>query len=151
MSGRTGIRRDAEHTDRTGAEQGRGFRVVIMLAYFIFAISATARSLVQILTEFDQAPVAFVLSLLAAVTYIVLAVLVSRPRVPITAALTVVGIELAGVIGVGLLSIAVPALFPRPSVWSHFGSGYGYVPLVLPIIAGIYLLHQRRRGVKHAA
>ena len=132
MSGRTGIRRDAEHTDRTGAEQGRGFRVVIMLAYFIFAISATARSLVQILTEFDQAPVAFVLSLL-------------------TAALTVVGIELAGVIGVGLLSIAVPALFPRPSVWSHFGSGYGYVPLVLPIIAGIYLLRQRRRGVKHAA
>ena len=57
-------------------------------------------------------------------------------------------VELAGVLGVGLLSVLEPALFPEASVWSHFGRGYGYVPLVLPLIGLSWLWHTRpHRGV----
>ena len=37
-------------------------------------------------------------------------------------------------LAVGALSYAVPAAFPDKTVWSHFGSGYGFVPLVLPVL-----------------
>ena len=47
-----------------------------------------------------------------------------------------------GVLAVGAWSIVAPAAFPEPTVWSHFGSGYGFVPLVLPVLG---LLWQRRR------
>jgi len=50
-----------------------------------------------------------------------------------------VGFELAGVLVVGLLSFLVPQLFSPPSVWSGFGVGYGYVPLVLPFLGLIWL------------
>ena len=43
----------------------------------------------------------------------------------------------------GLLSVVSPELFPKASVWSHFGAGYGYVPLVLPIIGLIWLWRTR--------
>ncbi len=135
----------------TDAHGSRGFRLILTLAYGIFALSATARSLVQILTEFSAAPFAFLLSLFAALTYLALTLLMGRRRVPFTAAMTLIGIELAGVLGVGVLSIAAPQLFPRDSVWSHFGSGYGYVPLVLPLIAGSFLLVQHRRARRLAA
>lgn len=136
------------HGDLHGS---RGFRLILVLAYAIFALSATARSLVQILTEFTAAPLAFLLSLFAALTYLALALLMARRRVPFTAAMTLIGIELAGVLGVGVLSSAAPQLFPRDSVWSHFGSGYGYVPLVLPLIAGAFLLRQRRSAATRLA
>ena len=51
--------------------------------------------------------------------------------------------ELVGVLAVGALSYAVPAAFPDKTVWSHFGSGYGFVPLVLPVL-GLWWL--RRHG-----
>ena len=53
-----------------------------------------------------------------------------------------ISIELAGVLVVGLASYVVPDAFPDKTVWSHFGSGYGYVPLVLPLL-GMWWL---RRG-----
>ena len=37
-------------------------------------------------------------------------------------------------VGVGIVSFARPDLFPEPSVWSHLGQGYGYVPFVLPVV-----------------
>ena len=54
-------------------------------------------------------------------------------------------VELAGVLIVGAISYAVPALFPDRTVWSHFGQGYGYLPLVLPI-AGLWWLLRNRPG-----
>ena len=40
---------------------GRGFGRVLVTVYGVFALAATARSLVQIATRFDEAPVAYLL------------------------------------------------------------------------------------------
>ena len=52
-------------------------------------------------------------------------------------------IELIGVLAVGTLSIFDKVAFPDDTVWSGYGSGYGYVPLVLPFI-GLWWLHRNR-------
>ena len=108
---------------------------VLVAVYGVFAISAGARSGFQVVESFDAAPLAYSLSVLAAVVYLVatlsLAGLGPRPRVIAWAA---VGVELVGVLAVGTLSAVDPELFPDETVWSGFGVGYGYVPLVLPLV-----------------
>ena len=59
-----------------------------------------------------------------------------------TIALTV---ELAGVLVVGAWSLAQPAAFPEKTVWSHFGAGYGYVPLLLPVV-GLWWIRRTARA-----
>lgn len=93
-------------------------------------------------TRFSEAPVSFTLSTLAALIYLVAAIAIIRGAA--RTALVAVAVELIGVIAVGALSFAAPDLFPEPSVWSHFGSGYGYVPLVLPAVGLAYLLKRRQ-------
>lgn len=44
---------------------------VLTFVYGLFALSATARATVQLTTRFEAAPVAYLLSLLAGVVYIV--------------------------------------------------------------------------------
>ncbi len=112
----------------------------LIAVYAVFAISATARSLYQILYEFDQAPIAYSLSLLAATVYIVATVLLANSRLRKHAKFAI-WFELIGVLVVGGLSIALPQWFSHPSVWSGFGIGYGFVPLVLPVI-GIFWLRK---------
>lgn len=114
-----------------------------MAVYGIFAISATARASYQLIREFDQAPVAYSLSALAAVVYIIATVALAKPEQFGSLALIAVRFELLGVVLVGTLSITLPELFQHPSVWSGFGIGYGFVPLVLPILGLIWL---RRRS-----
>ncbi len=117
---------------------------VLVAVYAIFAISASARAGVQLVTKFSQAPVAYLLSAFAAVVYIVATVALVRGgtggrRVALAAVLT----ELIGVIGVGLLTAFDTADFPAATVWSGFGQGYGYVPLVLPVLGLAWLWHTR--------
>ena len=50
--------------------------------------------------------------------------------------------ELIGVISVGVLSIFLPELFDHPSVWSGFGAGYAFIPLLLPMLGLIWLRRQ---------
>jgi len=118
--------------------------VVMIAVYAIFAVAATARAGYQVGTKLDEAPLAYLLSALAAVLYVVatLALVRSSPRSR-AVAWTSVTIELVGVVGVGLLSFARPGLFPEATVWSHLGEGYGYVPLVLPV-AGLWWLARTR-------
>lgn len=115
-----------------------GFAVALIAIYGVFSISATARAGVQIIREFDAAPLAYSLSLFAALTYI--AVTVCMVKFGAKSALTTVLIvmELVGVLGVGIASLLVPAAFPDETVWSVFGKGYGFIPLILPIIALVY-------------
>ncbi|NTW40635.1 MAG: hypothetical protein HGA44_12235, partial [Cellulomonadaceae bacterium] len=49
------------------------------------------------------------------------------------------------VLVVGGLSLARPSLFPDATVWSGLGAGYGYVPLVLPVL-GMAWLRRTRPG-----
>lgn len=118
-----------------------GFGRLIVLVYVVFAVSAGVRAVYQVATKFDQAPISYALSTLAAAIYLVAAVAIIKgaPRI----ALAAVSVELAGVVGVGALSYAVPDWFPEASVWSHFGTGYGLVPLILPIAGLVYLLGRR--------
>jgi hypothetical protein len=113
---------------------------LLIVFYAVFAVSATARASFQIITKFEQAPLAYSLSLLSAVVYIVATIaLASKGKAWRPIALVSVLFELAGVLAVGSLSFVSPELFAHPSVWSGFGSGYGYIPLVLPILGLLWI------------
>ncbi|MGY2083447.1 hypothetical protein [Blastococcus sp. SYSU DS0539] len=117
---------------------------MLVLVYGIFTLAAGARAGVQLATRFDEAPVAYLLSALAAAVYAVATVGLARGgRRGRRTALAAIVVELIGVLVVGTLSLADPAAFPDETVWSGYGRGYGYVPLVLPV-AGLLLL--RRTG-----
>ena len=115
---------------------------VLVAVYGVFALSASARAGYQLIREFDQAPVAYLLSAVAAVVYIVATFSLAQPAKYRALALLAVRFELAGVIIVGLLSILLPELFGHPSVWSGFGVGYGFIPLALPVLGLIWLRRQ---------
>jgi len=59
-----------------------------------------------------------------------------------------ISIELVGVLTVGTISLLAPHAFPEATVWSGYGSGYGFVPLVLPFV-GLWWL--RRSGGRDGA
>lgn len=130
----------APERTRTNAGPGR----LLIAVYLLFAIAATSRAGLQIATRFDEAPVAYLLSALAAAIYIVAAVGLARAGAAgRRVALACCTVELAGVLGVGILSVADPELFPDETVWSRFGSGYGYIPLVLPVLGLLWLWRTR--------
>ena len=121
-----------------------GLGRLLIAVYGIFAISASARAAFQLLTKFDEAPFAYLLSALSALVYIIATISLARSGARWRQiAWLAVGFELVGVLLVGLLSFMVPELFAHPSVWSGFGAGYGYVPLVLPILGLIWLRKAR--------
>ena len=127
--------------DRGGT--GRGPGRLIVAVYGVLAIAATARSAVQIVRDLDEAPLAYLLSGVAAVVYVVATVALARGGSWRPVAWLAVGAELVGVLAVGTMSLASPHLFADATVWSHFGQGYGYVPLVLPMI-GLWWLARTR-------
>jgi len=109
--------------------------------YAVFAVAASARAGVQLATDLAAAPVAYLLSAFAAVVYVVATVALLRSwRRTATVAVLV---ELVGVLVVGTLSYADRAAFPDQTVWSGYGSGYGYVPLVLPALGLLWLRRSR--------
>ena len=119
---------------------------LLVAVYGLFALSASARAAVQIATKFHHAPVAYLLSAFAAVVYIIATVnlTVGSPTARRIALLSC-SIELAGVLAVGTWSLADPATFPDATVWSGYGSGYGYVPLVLPVFGLLWLRRWARK------
>lgn len=124
----------------------RGPGRILVVVYGIFALSAGARAAVQIATKFDEAPLAYLLSAFAAAVYLVATVALLRGgTVWRRVALASCSIELIGVLTVGLLTLFDTAAFPDDTVWSDFGKGYGYVPLVLPILGLWWLVFVGRR------
>ncbi|WP_405091020.1 hypothetical protein OG767_26825 [Micromonospora sp. NBC_01392] len=133
-------------TRAPGRATNRGPGRLLIAVYILFAIAATSRAGLQIATKFDEAPVAYLLSALAALIYIVAAVGLARAgHAGRRVALACCSVELVGVLAVGVLSIADPELFPDETVWSDFGSGYGYIPLVLPALGLLWLYRTRTR------
>ena len=105
---------------------------LLVAVYAVFAVAASARAGVQLATRFDEAPVAYLLSALAAAVYVVATVALARDLRRL--AVLAVGFELVGVLVVGALSFVLTDVFPDQTVWSGFGMGYAYVPLVLPVL-----------------
>ncbi|RAX17499.1 hypothetical protein DC347_07210 [Pseudarthrobacter sp. AG30] len=135
----------ARNTRNTGP--GR----LLIAVYGVFAISATARAGYQILTKFSEAPLAYLLSAFAALVYVVATVSLAKAgstwfKVSVAAVL----VELAGVLVVGTLSVLDSVQFPHETVWSLFGRGYGFIPLLLPIL-GLAWLYRRRPSQAKAA
>lgn len=122
-----------------------GIGRVLVIVYAVMALAATGRSFVQIVRRFDEAPLAYSLSALAAAVYILatLALVLARRRGWYTVAWVAIVFELTGVLVVGALSLLVPSLFGHDSVWSYFGMGYLFVPLVLPVF-GLWWLRTHR-------
>jgi hypothetical protein len=128
----------------TGPRTNSGAGRVLVAVYGIFALAATARASVQLLTRFDEAPLAYLLSAVAGLIYIIATITLARDtRASRRLALVAIIIELVGVVTVGTLSVLDPEAFPRATVWSIYGIGYGFVPLVLPILGLAWLWHTR--------
>lgn len=118
-----------------------GIGRVLVIVYGILALGAFGRSLVQIIERFDHAPLAFTLSAVSAVVYILatLALVFAGSPAWYRVAWVAIGFELVGVLSIGTLSVIRPDLFPEATVWSFYGMGYLFIPLVLPFL-GIWWL-----------
>lgn len=112
-----------------------GIGRVLVIVYAVMALASTGRSFVQIVRAFEEAPLAYTLSAAAAVVYILatLALIFAHRPGWYTVAWVAIVFELVGVLVVGTLSITMPEMFDHETVWSWFGRGYVFVPLVLPI------------------
>jgi len=125
-----------ERAPRTSSGAGRA----LVAVYGVFALAATARAGVQLATRYAEAPLAYLLSAVAGVIYLVATVTLARgDRTSRRIAWTAIVLELVGVLTVGTLSVLDPAAFPRATVWSVYGIGYGFVPLVLPVLGLLWL------------
>jgi cytochrome bd-type quinol oxidase subunit 2 len=125
-------------TDPEATRHGPG-RILIAV-YGVFALAATARAGVQIATKFSDAPIAYILSAVAAVIYCAATfALAKATKVSRRVATVAIAVELVGVLAIGAFSYAAPEDFPDATVWSHFGQGYGFVPVVLPVLGLLWL------------
>lgn len=135
-----------------GSSRAVGVGRVLIAVYAILALGATARSVVQIATKFDVAPVAYLLSGLAGLVYILATVaLLSRGDTWYRVAWVTIIFEFVGVVTVGALSLFDAALFPADTVWSYFGRGYLFIPLVLPVLGMLWLRRMRPASDSPAA
>ena len=119
-------------------------RIILIVVYSILGLAAAGRASVQILEKFSEAPVAYTVSAISAAIYILVAVALWRGWH--TVALVGTSIELIGVLTVGTLGYVDSDLWPDETVWTGFGSGYGWVPVLLPVVALFFLLKGRRSG-----
>lgn len=129
--------------DRAATGTGHGFGRVLVFLYGVFAVAAAGRSTLQLATRADEAPLPYSLSAVAAVVYLVATYALATGHRGV--AVLTVGIELAGVLVVGVTSLLLPEDYPDATVWSDFGAGYGYVPLALPVV-GLWWLLRGTRG-----
>jgi cytochrome bd-type quinol oxidase subunit 2 len=126
----------------SGAATAAGPARVLVAVYGTFALAAGARAAVQLGTRFDEAPVAYLLSALAAAVYVVATVALARGAR--RTAFVAITTELIGVLVIGTFSLTDPAAFPDETVWSAYGRGYLFIPLVLPVL-GLLLLRRQAR------
>lgn len=112
--------------------------------YGVMVVGAVSRSAYQIATEFDRAPLAYTLSALAGVVYgFITYSLVRGGERARRAALVCCAAELAGVLVVGTWTLVEPSAFPDSTVWSDYGMGYVFIPVLLPVSA-LYWLRRSR-------
>lgn len=117
-------------------------RQVLVAVYAVFALAAGARSTVQLATDLERAPFAYSLSAVAAAVYLVATLALRRTTARARrVAWLALGFEAVGVLVVGTLSLLRPDWFPDQTVWSGYGVGYLFVPLVLPFV-GLWWLRR---------
>ncbi len=129
---------------------GHGPGRLLLTVYAVFAVGATSRSVYQLATRFEEAPLAYVLSAIAAVVYVVITVALARGGESARGVATVgCAAELFGVLTIGTWTVLDPSAFPDSTVWSTYGLGYLLLPLVLPVVGLVWL--RRSRTAERAA
>lgn len=124
----------------------RGISTLIVALYGVLAFAATGRASYELIAKFDKAPLAYSLSALSAVIYIVATVALARhTRASRRLALVTITFELVGVIAVGTASIFTN-VFPASTVWSWYGISYGWFPLIMPVVGLIWLRKQKQQA-----
>lgn len=133
-----------------------GVGAVLVTVYAILAIGATSRAVYQMLTVYAHAPVPITLSAVSGIIYIVATLALILPgRAWYRVAWVTISFELLGVLVIGTLSISGLPVFAASekisdgTVWSNFGIGYLYIPVILPIL-GLLWLRSRRREYAEA-
>ncbi|WP_037804580.1 hypothetical protein [Streptomyces sp. NRRL F-5135] len=125
----------------------RGPGLLLVWLYGVMSVGAVSRSVYQIATDFDGAPLAHVLSAVAGVVYVFITyTFVRGGETARKAALVCCGAELAGVLIVGTWTLADPSAFPDATVWSDYGMGYVFIPVLLPVTGILWLRRSRRNG-----
>ncbi|MFF4164346.1 hypothetical protein [Streptomyces sp. NPDC001741] len=125
-------------------ELGSGPGRVLVWFYGVFTVAAASRSVVEMILDFEKAPLAYMLSALAAVVYgFITYSLVRGGEKARRAALMCCAAELAGVLVVGTWTLVEPSAFPDSTVWSGFGMGYLLIPVILPVTGMIWLRRAR--------
>ncbi|MEU5219761.1 hypothetical protein AB0G79_26730 [Streptomyces sp. NPDC020807] len=120
--------------------------MLLVWLYGVMSVGAVSRSIYQIATEFDRAPLAYSLSAVAAAVYVFITyTLVRGGEKARRAALFCCAAELAGVLVVGTWTLVEPSAFPDATVWSDFGYGYVFIPVLLPL-TGIWWLRKAAKG-----
>lgn len=130
---------------RTNAGPGR----ILVAVYGVFALAAAGRSIMQVAQSWPDPPLPYLLSALAAVVYVIATVALAMGD-RLRLALATIGFELLGVLAVGTWSYLDADRFHDKTVWSHFGQGYGYVPLILPILGLLWLRSSTRSSTRSA-
>ncbi|WP_241833355.1 hypothetical protein [Streptomyces caatingaensis] len=133
-------------TESVRSGLGRGPGRLLVWVYGVFTVAAASRSIVQMALHFGHAPLAYVLSAVAAVVYAFITYsLVRGGETARRAALVCCVLELAGVVTVGTWTLVDRAAFPDATVWSDYGMGYLFIPVILPVTAMVWL---RRAGAR---
>ncbi|MEV0303527.1 hypothetical protein [Streptomyces prasinus] len=118
--------------------------LLLVWLYGVMVVGAVSRSAYQIATEFDRAPLAYSLSAIAGVVYgFITYTLVRGGETARRAALVCCAAELVGVLTIGTWTLVDPSAFPDATVWSDYGMGYLFIPVLLPLTA-LYWLRRAR-------
>jgi len=127
---------------RTRLISGPG--MLLVWFYGVMVVGAVSRSVFQIATEFDRAPLAYSLSAVAGVVYgFITYSLVRGGETARKAALVCCAAELAGVLIVGTWTLVEPSAFTDATVWSYLGRDYLFIPVILPVTGMIWLRRSR--------
>ncbi|CAD5929739.1 conserved membrane protein of unknown function [Streptomyces sp. KY75] len=138
-------RPEADAAAKPSFELGTGPGRVLVWFYGVFTVAAASRSIVEVVRGFDRAPLAYSLSAVAAVVYgFITYSLVRGGERARRAALVCCAAELLGVLAVGAWTLAEPSAFPDSTVWSDFGMGYLFIPVILPVTGMIWLRRAKR-------
>ncbi|MDT3400210.1 hypothetical protein RKE29_26935 [Streptomyces sp. B1866] len=130
---------------RPAPAAGRGPGRLLVMLYGVFTVAAASRSAYQLAAQYDEAPLAYVLSAVSAVVYaFILVSLVRGGEGARKAALVACAAELAGVLAVGTWTLVDPGAFPDQTVWSDYGMGYLFIPVLLPVTGLLWLRRARR-------
>ncbi|MBI4896893.1 MAG: hypothetical protein HY827_00820 [Actinobacteria bacterium] len=118
-------------------------QAALLAAYGILAFAAVGRGTYELIAKFNEAPVAYSLSAFAAMVYCVAVWGIARAdRLAVRVARISCSFELVGVLVVGTLTTIDSEAFPAGTVWSYFGRDYGWLPLIVPVLALWWLAKQ---------